>query len=33
MMHFNYHTDFFVLLVFTTVVLAIGSYLFSKIEV
>ena len=32
-MHFGLHTDFLVLLVFASVVLAIGSYLFSKIEV
>lgn len=32
-MHFTYHTDFLVLFVFMVVVLAVGSYLFSKIEV
>lgn len=32
-MHFNFHTDFLVLFVFTAMALAIGSYLFSKIEV
>ena len=31
--HFGLHTDFLVLFIFTTVVLAIGTYLFSKIEV
>jgi len=30
--HFGFHTDFLVLFAFTVVVLAIGSYLFSKIE-
>ena len=32
-MHFTYQTDFFVLFFFTTLALAVGSYLFSKIEV
>ncbi|MCX6761239.1 MAG: ABC transporter permease [Candidatus Moranbacteria bacterium] len=32
-MHFAYHTDFFVLFIFTSLALAVGSYLFSKIEV
>jgi len=32
-MHFTFQTDFLVLLSFTAVVLAIGSYLFSKVEV
>jgi ABC-2 type transport system permease protein len=32
-MHFTLHTDFFVLFLFAFVTLAIGSYLFSKIEV
>ncbi len=32
-MHFNLHTDFLILFAFASVVLAIGSYLFSKIEV
>lgn len=32
-MHFTFHINFFVLFIFTVVVLAIGSYLFSKIEV
>lgn len=32
-MHFNFQTDFFVLLIFAITVLAIGSYFFSKIEV
>ena len=32
-MHFTFQTDFFVLLSFTAVVLAVGSYLFSKVEV
>jgi ABC-2 type transport system permease protein len=32
-MHFTLHIDFLVLFAFTAVVLAIGSYLFSKIEV
>lgn len=32
-MHFSLHIDFLVLLVFAVVVSAIGSYLFSKIEV
>jgi ABC-2 type transport system permease protein len=32
-MHFTFQTDFFVLLSFTVIALAIGSYLFSKIEV
>ncbi|MDP1619545.1 MAG: ABC transporter permease [Candidatus Moranbacteria bacterium] len=32
-MHFNFHTDFSVLLIFVIATLAIGSYLFSKIEV
>jgi ABC-2 type transport system permease protein len=32
-MHFNLQTDFLVLSAFTIIVLALGSYLFSKIEV
>ena len=32
-MHFNAHTDFLVLFVFASFAIAIGSYLFSKIEV
>ena len=32
-MHFNFQTDFFVLFTFAIVVLALGSYFFSKIEV
>jgi ABC-2 type transport system permease protein len=32
-MHFAFHIDFLVLLVFTLIALAAGSYLFSKIEV
>ncbi|MEF3692314.1 MAG: ABC transporter permease [Candidatus Moraniibacteriota bacterium] len=32
-MHFNLHADFFVLAAFATIFLALGSYLFSKIEV
>lgn len=32
-MHFSLQTDFFVLSIFTVVILAIGTYLFSKIEV
>jgi len=32
-MHFTFYTDFTVLLAFAVVVLALGTYLFSKIEV
>lgn len=32
-MHFGLHTDFLILFSFTAIVLAVGSYLFSKIEV
>ena len=32
-LHFGFHTDFLVLFIFAAVVLAIGSYLFSKVEV
>lgn len=32
-MHFTFQADFLVLFIFTIVVLAIGSYLFSKVEV
>lgn len=32
-MHFAYYTDFFVLAAFAIVIVAIGSYLFSKIQI
>ncbi|TSD02243.1 MAG: antibiotic transport system permease protein [Parcubacteria group bacterium Athens0714_25] len=32
-MHFTFHADFFILSILTVIVLAVGSYLFSKIEV